>query len=104
MARSITRNLNKIIDVNHYPVETARRSNMRHRPIGLGVQGLADAFLLLGLPFDCEKVWTLIILLTKAPHSRSESSGQAGRLAGWLACLLLRLASSALVSHDWWPR
>ncbi|KAL4450647.1 hypothetical protein ABPG77_001003 [Micractinium sp. CCAP 211/92] len=48
----VTRNLNKIIDVNYYPVETARRSNMRHRPIGLGVQGLADTFLLLGLPFD----------------------------------------------------
>lgn len=48
----VTRNLNKIIDVNYYPVETARRSNIRHRPIGLGVQGLADAFILLGLPFD----------------------------------------------------
>jgi ribonucleoside-diphosphate reductase subunit M1 len=48
----VTRNLNKIIDVNYYPVETARRSNLRHRPIGLGVQGLADAFILLGLPFD----------------------------------------------------
>ncbi|KAK3243687.1 ribonucleotide-diphosphate reductase subunit rnr1 [Cymbomonas tetramitiformis] len=52
VTRSVTRNLNRIIDVNYYPVETARRSNMRHRPIGLGVQGLADAFLLLGLPFD----------------------------------------------------
>ena len=47
-----TRNLNKVIDVTHYPVETARRSNLRHRPIGLGVQGLADVFILLGLPFD----------------------------------------------------
>ena len=52
VTRSVTRNLNKIIDVNYYPVETARRSNMRHRPIGLGCQGLADAFLLLGLPFE----------------------------------------------------
>ena len=48
----VTRNLNKIIDLNHYPVEEARRSNFRHRPIGLGVQGLADAFLALRLPFD----------------------------------------------------
>ncbi|KAJ6835277.1 ribonucleoside-diphosphate reductase large subunit-like [Iris pallida] len=48
----VTINLNKIIDVNYYPVETARRSNMRHRPIGIGVQGLADAFILLGMPFD----------------------------------------------------
>lgn len=47
-----TRNLNKIIDRNFYPVPEARNSNMRHRPIGLGVQGLADAFIKLRLPFD----------------------------------------------------
>jgi ribonucleoside-diphosphate reductase subunit M1 len=55
IARVVTRNLNCIIDVNHYPVETARRSNMRHRPIGIGVQGLADAFILLGMPFESEE-------------------------------------------------
>ncbi|KAG7027121.1 Ribonucleoside-diphosphate reductase large subunit [Cucurbita argyrosperma subsp. argyrosperma] len=48
----VTTNLNKIIDVNYYPVETAKRSNLRHRPIGIGVQGLADTFILLGMPFD----------------------------------------------------
>ncbi|KAI8908189.1 ribonucleotide reductase [Powellomyces hirtus] len=48
----MTKNLNKIIDVNYYPVEEARRSNMKHRPIGLGVQGLADAFIKMRLPFD----------------------------------------------------
>jgi len=48
----ITKNLNKIIDRNYYPVEEARNSNMRHRPIGIGVQGLADAFILLRHPFD----------------------------------------------------
>lgn len=48
----MTKNLNKIIDINYYPVPEARKSNMRHRPIGLGVQGLADAFLALRLPFD----------------------------------------------------
>jgi len=47
-----TRNLNKVIDKNYYPIEEARRSNMRHRPIGLGVQGLADAFMTLRLPFE----------------------------------------------------
>merc|ERR1712048_1051045 len=49
-----TRNLNKVIDKNYYPIEEARRSNMRHRPIGLGVQGLADAFLIMRLPFESE--------------------------------------------------
>ncbi|CAH8562560.1 unnamed protein product [Heterobilharzia americana] len=52
VTRVITRNLNKVIDVNFYPVEEARRSNMRHRPIGIGVQGLADTFCLLRYPFD----------------------------------------------------
>ena len=52
ITRVITRNLNKIIDINYYPIEEARRSNMRHRPIGIGVQGLADAYLLMGMPFD----------------------------------------------------
>ncbi|KAG2662329.1 ribonucleoside-diphosphate reductase large subunit-like isoform X1 [Panicum virgatum] len=49
---TVTYNLNKIIDISYYPIESARRSNMRHRPIGIGVQGLADAFILLGMPFD----------------------------------------------------
>jgi ribonucleoside-diphosphate reductase alpha subunit len=50
----VTKNLNRIIDHNYYPVEEARRSNVRHRPIGLGVQGLADVFILLRLPFESE--------------------------------------------------
>ena len=51
---AITKNLNKIIDVNYYPVEEARRSNMRHRPIGIGVQGLADVFILMRMAFDSD--------------------------------------------------
>lgn len=54
-----TMNLNRIIDGNYYPVEEARNSNMRHRPIGLGVQGLADAFILMGLPFESEEARAL---------------------------------------------
>ncbi|TXB63916.1 ribonucleoside-diphosphate reductase subunit alpha [Vicingus serpentipes] len=50
-----TKNLNRIIDNNYYPVEEARNSNFRHRPIGLGVQGLADAFILLRMPFESEE-------------------------------------------------
>jgi ribonucleoside-diphosphate reductase alpha subunit len=55
VVRTVTRNIDSVIERNYYPVETARRSNMRHRPIGLGVQGLADVFILLGLPFDHPK-------------------------------------------------
>ena len=54
-----TLNLNRIIDENFYPIEEARNSNMRHRPIGLGVQGLADAFIMLGYPFESDQARTL---------------------------------------------
>ncbi|EDQ88439.1 uncharacterized protein MONBRDRAFT_37398 [Monosiga brevicollis MX1] len=52
VVKIVTRNLNRIIDINYYPVPEAKNSNMRHRPIGIGVQGLADAFILMRLPFD----------------------------------------------------
>jgi ribonucleoside-diphosphate reductase alpha chain len=55
VTKSITKNLNKIIDINYYPVPEARNSNMRHRPIGIGVQGLADAFIMLRMPFESDE-------------------------------------------------
>jgi ribonucleoside-diphosphate reductase alpha chain len=55
----VTKNLNKVIDINYYPVKEARNSNMRHRPIGIGVQGLADAFIKLRFPFDSPEAKTL---------------------------------------------
>ncbi len=57
----ITKNLNKVIDVNYYPVEEAKRSNFRHRPIGIGVQGLADTFIKLHMPFDSSEAKALNI-------------------------------------------
>jgi ribonucleoside-diphosphate reductase alpha chain len=55
VTKRVTRNLNKVIDRNYYPVKEAENSNMRHRPIGLGVQGLADAFIMLRLPFTSDE-------------------------------------------------
>ena len=55
VAKVITFNLNRIIDVNFYPTEKTRRSNLRHRPIGIGVQGLADVFMLMNIPFASEE-------------------------------------------------
>jgi len=52
LAISLTKNLNRVIDNNYYPREEAKRSNMRHRPIGIGVQGLADTFMLMKIPFE----------------------------------------------------
>jgi ribonucleoside-diphosphate reductase alpha chain len=55
VTKRVTRNLNKVIDRNYYPVPEAENSNMRHRPVGLGVQGLADAFILLRMPFTSDE-------------------------------------------------
>jgi ribonucleoside-diphosphate reductase alpha subunit len=59
VTKVVTNNLNKVIDRNYYPVEEARFSNMRHRPIGIGVQGLADVYILLGYPFDSTDAFEL---------------------------------------------
>ncbi|PZR23631.1 MAG: ribonucleoside-diphosphate reductase subunit alpha [Flavobacterium psychrophilum] len=59
VTKRITRNLNKVIDRNYYPVKEAENSNMRHRPVGLGVQGLADAFILMRMPFTSDEAKAL---------------------------------------------
>lgn len=59
VSKVITKNLNKVIDVNFYPVENARRSNLKHRPIGIGVQGLADTYVLMRYPFDSPEAMEL---------------------------------------------
>ena len=59
VTKVVTGNLNKIIDVNFYPTEKTKKSNMRHRPIGLGVQGLADVFFMMNIPFSSEKATQL---------------------------------------------
>jgi ribonucleoside-diphosphate reductase alpha chain len=59
VTKRVTRNLNQVIDRNYYPIKEAENSNMRHRPVGLGVQGLADAFIMLRLPFTSDEARTL---------------------------------------------
>ncbi|MCK0155722.1 ribonucleoside-diphosphate reductase subunit alpha [Cellulophaga sp. F20128] len=59
VTKQVTRNLNKVIDRNYYPVKEAENSNMRHRPIGLGVQGLADAFIMMRMPFTSDEAKNL---------------------------------------------
>jgi ribonucleotide reductase alpha subunit len=68
ITKSVTYNLNRVIDVNYYPVPEAENSNMKHRPIGIGVQGLADVFMLLKMSFDSpegkrEKLLALVFIL-----------------------------------------
>ena len=59
VTKRVTRNLNKVIDRNYYPVKEAENSNLRHRPVGLGVQGLADAFIMLRMPFTSDQAKAL---------------------------------------------
>ncbi|ETO26767.1 ribonucleoside-diphosphate reductase large chain [Reticulomyxa filosa] len=59
IAKVVTKNLNKVIDVNYYPVKEAETSNVKHRPIGIGVQGLADTFILMRYPFDSKEALQL---------------------------------------------
>lgn len=63
VTKIVTKNLNKVIDINYYPISEAKNSNMRHRPIGIGIQGLADLFILMRLPFESEKSQELNIQL-----------------------------------------
>ena len=79
VTRIVTRNLNKVIDVNYYPIPEAKNSNMRHRPVGLGVQGLADAFILMRFAFDSPEARVLnkAIFETMYYAAVSEKIGRA---------------------------
>merc|ERR1712217_682048 len=100
-----TWNLNKVIDRNYYPVEEARRSNMRHRPIGLGVQGLADAFMIMRLPFESEEAKrlnedifeTIYFAACEASCELSEQSGPYETYSG-------SPASKGQLQFDLWGR
>lgn len=86
----VTRNLNKVIDINYYPVPEAENSNKRHRPIGLGVQGLADTFMLLRMPFDSEEAKqlnkdifeTIYYAALKASHQQAKQYGAYSSFQG----------------------
>lgn len=79
----VTRNLNKIIDINLYPLDGAKRSNSRHRPIGIGVSGLADAFLRLGLPFTSDDAKQLNeAIFETIYHAALEASAEIAEVDG----------------------
>jgi ribonucleoside-diphosphate reductase alpha subunit len=99
----VTKNLNRVIDRNFYPVETARRSNMKHRPIGLGVQGLADVFNLCGLPFDCEKSRLMNAhIFETIYHAALESSSELAEVDGPYESFEGSPASKGILQPDMW--
>jgi ribonucleoside-diphosphate reductase alpha subunit len=99
----VTKNLNRVIDRNFYPVETARRSNMKHRPIGLGVQGLADVFILCGLPFDCEESRLMNAHIFETMyHAALEASSELAEVEGSYESFGDSPASKGILQPDMW--
>src|SRR6201996_9102322 len=99
----VIRNLNKIIDVNHYPVPEAAKSNFRHRPIGLGVQGLADAFLALRLPFDSPEAKQLNIQIFETIyHGALTASCQIAKEQGTYQTYEGSPVSQGILQYDMW--
>ena len=103
ITKVVTKNLNRVIDRNFYPVETARKSNMRHRPIGLGVQGLADVFILCGLPFDCEESRLMNAHIFETMyHAALEASSELAEVEGSYETFGGSPASQGILQHDMW--
>ncbi|WFD36912.1 ribonucleoside-diphosphate reductase [Malassezia cuniculi] len=105
VAKVVTRNLNRIIDINYYPVESARRSNMRHRPIGIGVQGLADAFMIMGYPFDSPEARQLNVQIFETIyHAALERSCELAEQYGTYETYEGSPASQGILQYDMWNR
>jgi ribonucleoside-diphosphate reductase alpha subunit len=102
-ARVLTYNLNRVIDVNFYPVPEARKSNMRHRPIGLGVQGLADAFILCGHPFDSKEAAELnIAIFETIYHAALTESVELAKVHGPYETFEGSPTSRGILQFDMW--
>ena len=103
ITKIVTKNLNRVIDRNYYPVETAKYSNMKHRPIGIGVQGLADVFNLCGLPFDCEDSRTMNAhIFETIYHAALEASSELAEINGPYESFEGSPASQGLLQPDLW--
>lgn len=105
VTKTVTRNLNKIIDINYYPIPQAKTSNFRHRPIGIGVQGLADTFILMRLPFDSEKARTLNqqifeTLYYGALEASCELAEKEGTYETYAGCPVSR----GILQYDMWDK
>ncbi|KAH6646082.1 ribonucleotide reductase [Truncatella angustata] len=99
----VVRNLNKIIDVNHYPVQEARNSNMRHRPIGVGVQGLADAFLALRMPFESPEARQLNKQIFETIyHAALTASMNIAKVEGAYSTYEGSPVSQGILQYDMW--
>ena len=103
VTKIVTENLNRVIDVSYYPIEKARRSNMRHRPIGIGIQGLADTFILMGLSFSSEEAQELNRNIFETMYySALERSMELSYRDGPYETFVGSPASQGLLQFDLW--
>ena len=103
VAKTVTKNLNRVIDRNFYPVETARKSNMRHRPIGLGVQGLADVFILHRIAFDSDEAKEINARIFETMyHAALEASCELAEIQGSYETFEGSPASQGILQFDMW--
>ena len=103
VTKTVTKNLNRVIDRNFYPVDTARNSNMKHRPIGMGVQGLADVFILCGLSFDCEESRLLNSHIFETMyHAALEASSELAEIDGSYETFEGSPASQGILQPEMW--
>jgi len=103
VTRVITRNLNRVIDQNYYPTEAAKKSNMRHRPIGIGVQGLADVFQMMGWAFDSQEAryWNKYIF-QRIYYAALQESCQLAKEEGPYETFAGSPASQGILQFDMW--
>jgi ribonucleoside-diphosphate reductase alpha subunit len=103
ISKMVTRNLNQVIDKNFYPTDTAKRSNMRHRPIGIGVQGLADVFIMSREPFGSEKSREMNRLIFETIyHASLESSCELADKDGTYETFEGSPFSQGILQFDMW--
>ncbi len=101
----VTRNLNKVIDINYYPTEKTRTSNMRHRPIGIGVQGLADVFMLMDIPFHSEEAKRINqTIFETIYYGALKASNELAFLKGKYETFDGSPASEGLLQFDLWGK
>jgi ribonucleoside-diphosphate reductase alpha subunit len=103
VTKVVTNNLNKVIDLNFYPTEKTRVSNLKHRPIGIGIQGLSDVFIMMNIPFHSEQAKEINkFIFETIYHAALEQSCELARLKGSYETFTGSPASQGILQFDMW--
>ena len=103
VVKVVTNNLNKVIDINFYPTEKTKTSNLKHRPIGIGVQGLADTFILMDIAFHSDEAKQINKLIFETIyHAALEKSNENSKIDGYYSSFKGSPASKGILQFDMW--